>query len=285
MEVAVKIENLSFTYLGNKEPTLQRINLEVREREIASIIGLTGAGKSTLLMCLNGLIPHLVKGTMEGKITISGMDTRAHDIPELAQKIGMVFQDPEVQLFSLTVKDELAFGPENLGLPKEEIKKRIAEAVKAIRLEPLLKREPARLSGGQQQSVVIGAIWTMLPDILVLDEPTSNLDPRGSRNVLSLIQRLNQEFGKTILLVDHRVDEVAEISDRVLVMHDGKIVLDGTPHEVFQNIEFLHELGLMAPSVTELTYRIWGKSRPLPITIDEAVIMLASDLNQVPPGG
>ena len=245
-EPVVVVEDLTFSYSGTKEPALRDINLTFEEGEIALLIGATGAGKSTLYMCLNGLIPHLVPGRVGGRVDINGTATRDQSISELAQKVGFVFQSPDVQLFAHTVREELAFGPENL----------IRLASTTIGIEELLEREPAYLSGGQQQSVAIGAIWAMLPDILILDEPTSNLDPQSSRRVLDLIRTLNSEHGKTILIAEHKIDAVAHLADSILVMHEGQIAIQGKPRQVFSQTEELHQLGLVAPTAAEVAFEL-----------------------------
>ena len=275
---AVEIQQLTFQYSGAAEPSLRDVNLTIAAGEIALLVGPTGAGKSTLYLALTGLIPNLIRGTMAGRVSIAGMDTEAHSIPDLAQKVGIVFQDPETQLFALTVEDELAFGPENLGLPKAEIIRRIREAATIVQLETLLEREPARLSGGQQQTVAIGSVWSMLPEVIILDEPTSNLDPAGSERVLGLVQRLSRDYGKTILIAEHKLDEVVGLADHVLVMGAGRIVLDGSPREIFGAPARLHALGLAAPAVTELAYRLQAQGidlgEPLPLTVAEGVAAL-----------
>ncbi|HZQ09621.1 MAG TPA: ATP-binding cassette domain-containing protein [Anaerolineae bacterium] len=277
-ENAVEVQDLTFQYMGASQPTLREINLTIRRGEIALLIGPTGAGKSTLYHCLNGLIPNLIRGRMGGRVRVAGLDTSEHTVPELAQKVGIVFQDPEIQIFSLSVRDELAFGPENLGLAKQEVLNRIQAAAHAIQLQDLLDREPARLSGGQQQSVAVGSVWSMLPEVVILDEPTSNLDPEGSVRVLELVKRLNQEYGKTILLAEHKIDEVAALADQVFVLDRGQIVLQGTPQQVFGEPAVLHELGLVAPAAAELTHRLKAYGIPLegelPITIEDGVKLL-----------
>lgn len=275
-EYAVEIDKLTFAYAGARRPSLRNVNLRFRRGETTALIGPTGAGKSTLYGCLMGLIPHVLPGRMAGRVIVDGMDTRTHTIPELAQHIGIVFQDPEMQIFCLTVEEELAFGPENLGLPPAEIRARIREATRIIELGDLLEREPATLSGGQKQQVAIGAVWTMLPDVLIMDEPTSNLDPEGSIRVLELVRRLNREYGKTILIAEHKIDDVAKFADSVFVLHDGQVMMDGSVRDVFCRTDELHSVGLVAPSVTELAHRLRGASVPieqLPITMEEAIPM------------
>lgn len=270
----VAIEELTFYYSGAKEPALQDINLTFPRGKITMLIGATGSGKSTLYMCLNGLIPHLVLGKIAGRVRIDGLDTRDHSISELAQKVGFVFQNPEVQLFSHTVREELAFGPENLGLSKSEILDRIQLAASTIQIDELMEREPAYLSGGQQQSVAIGAIWAMLPDLLILDEPTSNLDPQSTQRVLGLIQALNKKHGKTVLIAEHNIDSVAQIADYVLVIHKGQIVMQGKPREVFAQTEKLHQLGLVAPTATEVAQRLNSRGFKIdswPLTVEEGI--------------
>ena len=273
-EPTVVVEELTFFYSGTKEPALSDINLTFQRGEIALLIGATGAGKSTLYMCLNGLIPHLVPGRVGGQVLIDGTATSEQTISELAQKVGFVFQSPDVQLFSHTVREELAFGPENLGLKKSEILRRIQLAAKTIGIEDLLEREPAYLSGGQQQSVAIGAIWAMLPDILILDEPTANLDPQSSRRVLELIRALNTEHGKTILIAEHKIDSTAYFADSVLVMHKGRIEMQGEPRQVFSQIEELHQIGLVAPTAAEVAFELrkYGYTFDFwPLTTEEGI--------------
>jgi len=252
----VVVDELTFFYSGAKEPALSDINLTFQRGEIALLIGATGAGKSTLYMCLNGLIPHLVPGRVGGRVLIEGTATSDQTISELAQKVGFVFQSPDVQLFSHSVREELAFGPENLGLAKSEILRRIQLAATTIGITELLEREPAYLSGGQQQSVAIGAIWAMLPEILILDEPTSNLDPQSSRRVLELVRALNTEHGKTILIAEHKIDAAAHLADSILVMHEGRIVMQGEPRQVFSQTEELHQMGLVAPTAAEVAFEL-----------------------------
>ncbi len=255
-EPIVVVEDLTFFYSGSKEPALQDVSLTFHRGETALLVGATGAGKSTLYMCLNGLIPHLVPGRVGGRVTVDGTPTSDLSISQLAQKVGFVFQSPDVQLFSHTVREELAFGPENLGLTVSEILHRINVAAATIGIEELFEREPAYLSGGQQQSVAIGAIWAMLPEILIMDEPTSNLDPQSSQRVLELIRALNREHGKTVLIAEHKIDAAARFADSVLVLHEGRIALQGDPRQVFSQTEELHQMGLVAPTAAEVAHQL-----------------------------
>lgn len=285
-EAAVVVEGLTFTYSDAPAPALRDINLSLERGRITLLIGATAAGKSTLYLALSGLIPHVVHGTMSGRVIVEGMDTAETSVPDLAQRVGIVFQDPDVQLFSLSVEDELAFGPENLGLPVDEIWRRVRETTAVIGLADLLDREPARLSGGQQQSVAIGAVWAMLPDVLILDEPTSNLDPQNTERVLELVRRLNTEYGKTVLLAEHKIDEVAALADRVLVMSEGAVVLDGPPREVFAKVDELAELGLRPPVSAEVAHRLRTAGLALeewPLTVEEGVDVLARLLHRRAP--
>lgn len=255
-EPVVVVEDLTFFYSGSKEPALQDISLTFQRGETALLVGATGAGKSTLYMCLNGLIPHLVPGRAGGRVLIDGTPTSDLSISELAQKVGFVFQSPDVQLFSHTVREELAFGPENLGLSVSEILRRIQHAATTVGIEEILEREPAYLSGGQQQAVAIGAIWAMLPEILIMDEPTSNLDPQSSHRVLELIRALNNEHGKTVLIAEHKIDAAAHLADSVLVLHEGRIAMQGNPRQVFSQTEELHQMGLVAPTAAEVAFQL-----------------------------
>lgn len=284
-DYVVKIEDVSFRYAGATAPALKDVSLAVRRGEIMLLIGPTGAGKSTLYMCLNGLIPHAVRGRMTGRVVVCGRETATTSVPELAQRIGFVFQDPDQQLFSLSVEDELAFGPENLGLPRAEIAHRIDNAQRAVRLGDILDREPARLSGGQKQSVAIGSVLAMLPDVLVMDEPTSSLDPENTQKVLQLIQELNEGLGKTILIAEHKIDAVAPLADRVVVLHEGSMLLEGEPENVLTNVASLHRAGITAPTATEFCYALKKRGLDvgkLPTSIDELLDRLD---NLVPTNG
>ncbi len=270
----IEVVNLSFQYPLTTRKALDGVNLKVYEGEFVGIVGPCGAGKTTLCLCLTGLIPHHVIGIMEGDVYVYGMNTKEVPVRELAKIINIVFDNPEYQLSQMTVEEEVALGLENLGLPREEIKRRIKEVLRIVGLEGLEKRSPFELSGGQQQRLAIASVLAMYPKILVLDEPTSHLDPVGKDEVYWVVKRLNKERGMTIIMADHEVEMLALCADRILIMNEGKIVLEGSPREVFSHVDFLKELGLRIPQVTELAYhlrRLGMWSGQYPVSIDEAI--------------
>jgi energy-coupling factor transporter ATP-binding protein EcfA2 len=250
----IEIIDLSYTYPGTTTAVLQDVNLTIGKGEFVSIMGPTGAGKTTLCLTLNGLIPHSLGGEVEGDVEILGMNTKYYPTEQLATKVSMVFQEPEGQLFCMSVEEEVAFGPENLGLPREEIRKRVDWALEAVRMKDFIDRFPMNLSGGQKQRVCIAAALSMRPEILVLDEPTSGLDPIGKMEVFSVVRDLKDKYDMTILMVENESERVAEFSDRVVLMSEGKIVLDGSPRQVLvDNVSTLEQVGILPPQVSELS--------------------------------
>ncbi len=247
----IEIEGLRFTYSGARRPALDGIDLSIERGEFVVLTGPSGCGKTTLCRCLNGLIPHFYHGDFEGRVVVAGLDTREHEIWELAQHVGLVFQNPENQLFCLTVEADVAFGPENLGLPRREIRRRVEWALKATGMWELRHRAPHELSGGQQQRAAIAGVLAMEPEVLVLDEPTSFLDPAGAADIIRLVARLNRSHGITVLLAEHRLELVAPYADRVVVMSRGRIALDGPPREVLASEEAAR-LGVGIPKVVRL---------------------------------
>lgn len=270
--MSVRFEDFAFTYLGQKEPALRDINLRI-EGGTVGVIGPTGAGKTTLLMALNGLVPQTAVGHQKGDVIIKGLNTRDHPTSELARHVGLVMENPVTQLFSLTVIDDVAFGPSNLGLPINEIRKRVEFALEATRLKGFEKRDPNDLSGGEQQSLAIADILAMNPEILAMDEPICMLDPIGKSIVLSLIKRLSKEGKVTIILSESGadIDDVIKYLDRVVVLHHGEIVLDDSPVDALQS-DIFKEAGIGYPQVTELFLRLRDKkpSIPIPVTLEEA---------------
>lgn len=227
---------------------LRDISLHIPAGQCVLITGPSGCGKSTLARTLGGLIPHAVAATMTGRVTIAGYDTQSYKIPELAQHVGVVFQNPATQLFHLRVADEVAFGPRNLGLPEAEVQQRVDWALQAVGIAYLAEQNPAQLSGGQKQCVAIAAVLAMQPTVLVLDEPTASLDVPNTRQVLSVLRLLQQSWGITIVLIEHRLAAVLPQVDRVLLMEAGRVIADGVPQTVLADPNHRRALGLRRPS-------------------------------------
>ncbi|NMW84761.1 energy-coupling factor transporter ATPase [Peptoniphilus sp. AGMB00490] len=250
----ISIKNLSFKYDyedENAKQILKNINLEINEGEFVALLGHNGSGKSTLAKLINGL---LIPG--EGDVIVDGMNTKnEEEIWNIRRNAGMVFQNPDNQLVATIVEDEVAFGPENLGVDPVEIRKRVDKALLDVGMSDYKKNAPHLLSGGQKQRVAIAGILAMSPKYIILDEPTAMLDPSGRREVVDTLVKLNKEENKTIILITHYMEEAA-ISDRVIVMEDGNIVLRGNPREVFSHVEEIKKLGLDVPQVTELAYEL-----------------------------
>jgi len=261
-ELAIDIKGLTYSYPTSNEPVLRDINLSVRKGEFLSIMGPTGAGKSTLCLTLNGIIPQSLGGKMDGSVVVEGMNTLQHGVHVLTSKVGIVFQEPESQLFSMNVEEEVSFGPENLGVAPDEIRKRADWALGVVRMEQFRQRSPFRLSGGQKQRVAVAAALSMMPSILVLDEPTSGLDPIGKMEVFSVVHDLKKMRNMTVIMVEHESEEIARFSDRVVVMDQGRIVLEGTPRDVFSRTQTLLDIGLNVPQVCELSEKMNQKFRP-----------------------
>lgn len=250
----ISIKNLSFKYDyedENAKEILKDINLEIKEGEFVALLGHNGSGKSTLAKLINGL---LLPG--QGDVLVDGMNTKSEEeIWDIRRTAGMVFQNPDNQLVATIVEDEVAFGPENMGIEPSEIRKRVDSALEDVGMAEYKKNAPHLLSGGQKQRVAIAGILAMSPKYIILDEPTAMLDPSGRREVIDTLIKLNKEEGKTIILITHYMEEAA-ISDRVVVMEDGNMVLSGTPREVFSQVDKIKGLGLDVPQVTELAYEL-----------------------------
>ena len=252
----IVMEGVTYTYPRGKKPALEDIDLKVKRGEIVMVTGPTAAGKTTLCQCLNGLIPQYYRGKFNGNVLVKGMNTREYAISALSHICGLLFQDPSSQLIAPTVEDELAFGPENYHIPPEKIRVRVEEALEATGLKRYRDRSPFSLSEGEQQTCAIASIMTMRPDIFVLDEPTSNLDPVGSSRVLRLITQLARRREKTMVIVEHKMEEMLPLVDRIIVMNEGRIVADGEPQVILNKVEALEELGLRQPQVNSLALRL-----------------------------
>ena len=232
MEYDIEFEDVSFRFAGADKDALHEINMKIRPGEIVLVTGPAGSGKTTFCSCINGLVPHYHEGELTGQVIVRSYDTRRARIGGLASLVGMVFQDPDSQLVTSSVIDEVAFGPENLGVPRPEINQRVIDALSATRLTGFEEREPHNLSGGEQQACSIAATYAMHPEIYVMDEPLANLDPAGRVQVLQVLIDVAKQRQKTLIIVEHDLEEVLPLVDRVIVMEDGRIVRDGTLEEV-----------------------------------------------------
>lgn len=283
MNEIIKAEDLSFRYMRGTVPALSNISLTVRAGEFVGITGPAGAGKTTLLSCINGVIPHYYAGELHGRVAVDGLNVASSSFRDLASHIGSVFEDPDFQMVSITVEEEIAFGPENLGVPPREIEQRIVDALNKTGIAHLRERAISTLSGGQKQRVAISAALGMLPKVLVLDDPTSELDPIGTQEVISALRELNRSLGITVLMVSQDMERLVENADRILVLSEGHLVLDGTPREICMHSDVLARVGIRVPQVTEfmvsLLTRLNGSFElaALPLTVDEA----ASELRQI----
>lgn len=236
---------------------LQDISLHVPAGQIVLITGPSGCGKSTLANSLVGLIPHAIPATLRGKLRVNGRDTQQHDIPTLAQHAGIVMQNPSAQLFHLQVADDVAFGPRNLGLPEQEVQERVHWALAAVGAGPLRQCNSAQLSGGQKQLVAIAAALAMRPHVLILDEPTASLDVAGTHHLVATLRKLHVELGMTILMIEHRLAEVSHLSERIIVLNEGRIVMDGPATKTLLKSKTWRALGLRRPA--EKTSQAWEK--------------------------
>lgn len=250
----VEIKNLTYIYpsAGGKDfKALDNVSLSIEKGEFVAILGHNGSGKSTLAKLMNGiLVPS------EGDIIVNGMNTRDEEnIWNIRQTAGMVFQNPDNQLVATVVEEDVAFGPENQGVPSEEIRRRVDEALKTVDMYDYRKRAPHALSGGQKQRVAIAGILAMDPDCIILDEPTAMLDPSGRKEVMDTIRKLNKEQNKTIIHITHYMDEVVD-ADRIIVMEAGKVAIEGTPREIFSKVDEVRKIRLDVPQVTELAYEL-----------------------------
>ena len=259
----IRADNVHFAYepAEGEAPreVLHGVTLDIAKGEFVALLGHNGCGKSTMAKLFNGMLQ-----PTEGRITVDGMDTTQEEtIYEVRRRVGLVQQNPDNQLVASIVEEDVAFGPENLGVEPKEIRRRVDEALKAVDMYEYRENAPYKLSGGQKQRVAIAGIIAMEPDCIVLDEPTAMLDPRGRAEVMETIHRLNREKGITIVLITHYMDEAAS-ADRVVVMDTGRIVLDGSPREVFSQVELLKQHHLDVPQATELAYRLRACGCKLP---------------------
>ena len=244
----IEIENLRFTYPSRETPTLHGITTRVPSGTFVLLTGPTGCGKSTLLRTLNGLIPHTSAGVLNGRVYLDGENVATQPIATTCQQAALLFQNPDDQLFCTRVEDEIAFGLENLGFPPEKIRERITSALKQVGLTGFEAREISSLSGGERQRVALAAVCAMQPQVLLLDEPTSHLDPKGTRDILNIVKHLNNDLGITVVLATHRTREVAPLCDHVWLMDDGQLCLDLPKTEALQDAMPYRRLGVQVPA-------------------------------------
>ena len=270
----IKFENVHYTYPGDQLESLCGVSLEIQEGSFVAVLGHNGSGKSTLAKHMNAILT-----PTEGKVTVCGIDSADEEqIIQLRRNVGMVFQNPDNQIVANVVEEDVAFAPENLGVPTEEIRRRVDDALKAVGMYEFVTHAPHLLSGGQKQRIAIAGVIAMEPECIVLDEATAMLDPVGRREVLSTVHRLNKEKGITVVLITHHMNE-AEEADRVVVMDDGKVAMDGTPKEVFTRIDERRSMGLTTPDTVDLLDRLQkdGSNVPLDaLTVEECADAIAA---------
>ena len=278
----IETKALSYTYPGATKQSITDISIKIEKGEFTLITGPSGCGKTTLCRCFNGLIPHFYQGEIKGQTNVAGLNIAEHQIYELAKHVGLVFQNPENQLFALSVEKDVAFGLENFGVPRDEMRKKVDWALQITGIDDLRERAPYELSGGQQQRVAIASVLAMQPDVIVLDEPTSFLDPLSAKKIFEVIYQLNKNLGITVILVEHRLDLTARYANHMIIMNDGKVALDGDPRIILQSEE-TRLIGVGIPKATRL-YQILLKSgtklgNTLPLSSEEMADTLKEALN------
>lgn len=289
MTEAVKVNHLRFRYAETERWVLDEVNLAVQPGETVLLLGPSGSGKSTLALCLNGLIPHLIEGEWQGEVLIWGRPTTTQPVSKLCQQVGEVFQDPEAQLVMPRVDEEVAFGLENLAVPREEMESRIVPALRQVGLLARRDDRVETLSGGQKQRLALAAVLALRPSILVLDEPTANLDPQTRLTFFQMLQTLKNELEMTIVLIEHQLDEALPLVDRVIALNgQGRVIAAGPPAELFQrHWKTLEQEGIWLPATCRLALALRGRGWPVdgcPLSLDEAEVMLRQlPLNRAAP--
>lgn len=274
-EPTLLIQDLTYRYRGTKENAIESINLALERGEFLVLMGPTGAGKSTLATCINGLIPHFHKGKLEGNVIVCGKNTRDHTVSQMAEDVGLVFQDFEAQLFSTNVELEVAFGPENFAVPREEIGQRIGENLTYVGLSDFRNRPPSTLSGGQKQKLAVASVLALQPKVLVMDEPTTDLDPISKMGIFEITNRLRQRSDLTLLVVEHETEEVLQAS-RIALLKDGRLVKVGPAHEILRDVDLIESLGLMPLGIArffkDMGLKASSSAAELPLTPDEGEV-------------
>jgi len=265
MNPVIILENVSWTYSHSKNFALKKINMEIEKGSFTAVLGENGSGKTTFCRLLNGLIPHSINGRLTGKVTVDGIDTLFSSPVRLAEKTGMTFEEPETQLFTARVYDEVAFALENMLFPAEEIHNRTGRALAAVGLNGYEDFSPAKLSGGQKQRLTIAAALAMADKILVLDDPVSQLDPLGAMEILSIINNLRKEFGLTVVMASGSSEDAAEFAEKICVFKNGSLAAYDTPKNIFSDKKLTDYCSIHIPQVSELTYRMAALGNTLPV--------------------
>lgn len=278
----VNLQNVTYRYPLTDSPALQNINLQVDEGEFVAVMGPNGAGKSTLCYTLAGFVPHFFKGELTGIVEVAGIEVQNSSLSEWVLNVGLVFQNPFNQISGAkyTVFEELAFGLENIGIPREEMKRRVEEAMQLTGISDLADRSPYSLSGGQQQRVALTSILVMQPKVLVLDEPTSQMDPIGTREVFGVIRTM-AERGMTVVMAEHKMEWIAQFADRVIALYEGQILMEGSPREVLTS-DLLVDKGFGISRYTSVAREarrqgLWPTDQALPVTLEQALKGFATD--------
>ena len=279
----IETKSLTYTYPGATKPSISDVSIKVEKGEFVLITGPSGCGKTTLCRTFNGLIPQFYQGEQKGEIIVAGLDAAKHPTYEMAKHVGLVFQNPENQLFALSVEKDVAFGLENLGYAREEMRKRVDWALDLTGISDLRDRSPHEMSGGQQQRVAIAAVLAMQPEIIVLDEPTSFLDPLSAQKIFEVIHDLNKNLGLTVILVEHRLDLTAKYANHIIIMDQGKVRFDGETREVLSNEE-TRLIGVGIPKST-LLYEMLKKDgvnlgSVIPLASDELAKMIQEAMSR-----
>ena len=272
----IETKDLTYTYPGATKLSIEKVSITINKGDFVILTGPSGCGKTTLCRCFNGLIPHFYNGNLEGKIRVAGLNVVEQKIHQMARHVGLVFQNPENQLFALSVEKDVAFGLENFAMPRDEMRKRVDWALQMTGIRKLGERPPHELSGGQQQRVAIASVLAMQPDVMILDEPTSFLDPLGAEKIFEVINELNKKLKITIILVEHRLDLAAKYANHVIVMNNGKVALTGSPHEIFTSEE-ARLIGVGIPKSIKLYQHLKKNGielKNVPVTTEEASNLL-----------
>ncbi|MEJ5201178.1 MAG: ABC transporter ATP-binding protein [Anaerolineales bacterium] len=272
-KVIIEVKNYSWQYINTTEPALRNINLTIEEGNFIGVIGPNGSGKTTLAYSLDGLIPGQYNGIKQGEVFVFGKEVEQYEKGDLQRSVGVVFSDPEAQFTAMTVEDELVFGMENLGMSIPEIRERLEWVTDLVNLKPLLMKPPYEISGGQKQRVALAAVLAMTPKVMILDEPTSMLDPVSRKRVFEVLEELKKEHRNTIIVVEHSLENLIPLADRMILLSNGELVLEDETHRFFQNMPLLLEKSVYPPGALLFFYKLMTagySNHQLPLTLDEA---------------